>query len=106
MLCINCFRTFGQPLMSSQFNIYPLTGDQVSKKGGMTGGFYDYRRSKLKFMNMVVQNKRAINMKEKELEEVRNMLQDILLAISFIFSCIGSTFVFWVRIIIVGIVVK
>lgn len=54
-----------------------LEGDQVSKKGGMTGGFYDYRRSKLKFMNMVVQNKRAINMKEKELEEVRNMLQEI-----------------------------
>ncbi|PPD67088.1 hypothetical protein GOBAR_DD36035 [Gossypium barbadense] len=25
-----------------------LEGDQVSKKGGMTGGFYDYRRSKLK----------------------------------------------------------
>ncbi|KAK6235317.1 hypothetical protein SCA6_010654 [Theobroma cacao] len=29
-----------------------LEGDQVSKKGGMTGGFYDYRRSKLKFMNL------------------------------------------------------
>ncbi|KAG0462697.1 hypothetical protein HPP92_021173 [Vanilla planifolia] len=28
-----------------------LEGDQVSKKGGMTGGFYDSRRSKLKFMN-------------------------------------------------------
>ncbi|XP_075634803.1 structural maintenance of chromosomes protein 3 isoform X1 [Castanea sativa] len=54
-----------------------LEGDQVSKKGGMTGGFYDYRRSKLKFMNIVVQNTKSINMKEKELEEVRNMLQEI-----------------------------
>ncbi|GLU19081.1 hypothetical protein SLE2022_353480 [Rubroshorea leprosula] len=45
-----------------------LEGDQVSKKGGMTGGFYDYRRSKLKFMNVIMQNKKAINLKEKELE--------------------------------------
>lgn len=57
-----------------------MAGDQVSKKGGMTGGFYDHRRSKLKFMNIIVQNKKSINTKERELEEVRNMLQDILLA--------------------------
>ncbi|KAE8675877.1 hypothetical protein F3Y22_tig00111640pilonHSYRG00066 [Hibiscus syriacus] len=31
-----------------------LEGDQVSKKGGMTGGFYDYRRSKLKYMHIVM----------------------------------------------------
>uniref|UniRef100_A0A803KRD1 SMC hinge domain-containing protein n=1 Tax=Chenopodium quinoa TaxID=63459 RepID=A0A803KRD1_CHEQI len=54
-----------------------LEGDQVSKKGGMTGGFYDYRRSKLKFMNIIKQNTRVINMKKKELEEVRLQLQDI-----------------------------
>uniref|UniRef100_A0A2N9ESK7 Structural maintenance of chromosomes protein 3 n=1 Tax=Fagus sylvatica TaxID=28930 RepID=A0A2N9ESK7_FAGSY len=55
-----------------------LEGDQVSKKGGMTGGFYDYRRSKLKFMNMVVQNKRAINMKEKELEEIDQKITELV----------------------------
>ncbi|XP_048229798.1 structural maintenance of chromosomes protein 3 [Ricinus communis] len=54
-----------------------LEGDQVSKKGGMTGGFYDHRRSKLKFMNIIMQNTRSINMKEEELEKVRSMLQDI-----------------------------
>ncbi|PSR95439.1 Structural maintenance of chromosomes protein like [Actinidia chinensis var. chinensis] len=51
--------------------------DQVSKKGGMTGGFYDFRRSKLKFMNVVRQNTKSINMKEDELEKVRFKLQDI-----------------------------
>ena len=55
-----------------------LTGDQVSKKGGMTGGFYDHRRSKLKFMNIIMQNTKSINIKEEELEKVRFMLQDIL----------------------------
>lgn len=70
--------------MPSQFDIDPTTGDQVSKKGGMTGGFYDHRRSKLKFMNMIMQNKRSLNLKEKELEDVRNMLQDILLEYTFL----------------------
>lgn len=78
----------------TQLDFYLITGDQVSKKGGMTGGFYDYRRSKLKYMNIVVQNTKSINMKEKELEEVRNMLQDILLTYAFIFSCVGSILVF------------
>lgn len=60
-----------------------ITGDQVSKKGGMTGGFYDYRRSKLKFMNIIRQNSKSINMKEDELEKVRFKLQDILYANEF-----------------------
>ncbi|XP_073267398.1 structural maintenance of chromosomes protein 3 isoform X1 [Populus alba] len=54
-----------------------VDGDQVSKKGGMTGGFYDHRRSKLKFMNMIMQNTKSINIKEEELEKVRFMLQDV-----------------------------
>ncbi|KAL0550704.1 hypothetical protein IC582_009764 [Cucumis melo] len=58
-----------------------LEGDQVSKKGGMTGGFYDHRRSKLKFMNMIMQNTKAINIKEDDLAKVRSALQDILFVI-------------------------
>lgn len=55
-----------------------MTGDQVSKKGGMTGGFYDHRRSRLKFMNDIKQNTQIINVKERELEHIRSQLQDIL----------------------------
>ncbi|KAI7992667.1 Structural maintenance of chromosomes protein 3 [Camellia lanceoleosa] len=54
-----------------------LEGDQVNKKGGMTGGFYDYRRSKLKFMNVIRQNAKSINMKEDDLEKVRFKIQEI-----------------------------
>lgn len=54
-----------------------LEGDQVSKKGGMTGGFYDHRRSRLKFMNIIMQNTKSINVKEEELERVRFKLQEI-----------------------------
>ncbi|KAL1348062.1 hypothetical protein AAHE18_07G051900 [Arachis hypogaea] len=54
-----------------------LDGDQVSKKGSMTGGFYDHRRSKLKFMNIIKQNEDEIHSKEEELMKVRSDLQEI-----------------------------
>lgn len=44
----------------------------------MTGGFYDKRRSKLKFMNIIRQNAMSISTKESELQSVRSELQDIL----------------------------
>lgn len=50
----------------------------MSKKGGMTGGFYDYRRSKLKFINIIRQDTQSIGEREQELERVKFQLQDIL----------------------------
>lgn len=69
--------------LSFELDLFSHTGDQVSKKGGMTGGFYDYRRSKLKFMNVIKENTKSVNMKEDELEQVRVKLQDILQVVSF-----------------------
>lgn len=54
-----------------------LDGDQVAKKGGMTGGFYDSRRSKLKFVKIIRDNKTAIEKKTAHLEIVGNKLKDI-----------------------------
>ncbi|CAJ2653742.1 unnamed protein product [Trifolium pratense] len=54
-----------------------LEGDQVSKKGSMTGGFYDHRRSRLKFMNIIKQNADSIHIKEEQLEKVKFEIQDI-----------------------------
>ncbi|KAK3136866.1 hypothetical protein QOZ80_5BG0443920 [Eleusine coracana subsp. coracana] len=56
-----------------------LDGDQVARKGGMTGGFYDSRRSRLKFMKIIKDNKSAIDKKMTHLENVGNKLRDILL---------------------------
>lgn len=63
--------------------IISVIGDQVSKKGGMTGGFYDYGRSKLRFMNISKSNNKLIEMKECELKEVNHRLQNILLFVLF-----------------------
>lgn len=49
----------------------------------MTGGFYDKRRSKLKFMNLIRQNALSITEKENELQNVRSELQDILFLFHF-----------------------
>ncbi|XBJ21091.1 hypothetical protein VPH35_011804 [Triticum aestivum] len=37
---------------SNSLDCITLDGDQVAKKGGMTGGFYDSRRSRLKFVKV------------------------------------------------------
>lgn len=52
----------------------------------MTGGYYDDRRSKLKFMKIIRQNTVSINAKENELEKIRNSLQDILLIFAWLFD--------------------
>ncbi|PIA60618.1 hypothetical protein AQUCO_00300251v1 [Aquilegia coerulea] len=54
-----------------------LEGDQVSKKGGMTGGFYDHRSSKLKFMDTIRQSMRSIKLKEDTLTDIRANLVEI-----------------------------
>lgn len=61
------------------FSLSNTSGDQVSRKGGMTGGFYDFRRSKLKFVKIVRENKTSIHKKTVELEEIGKKLKDILL---------------------------
>lgn len=52
----------------------------------MTGGFYDHRRSKLRFMSTIKQNTVSINLKERELEEVRYKLQDILTGFLYVLT--------------------
>jgi structural maintenance of chromosome 3 (chondroitin sulfate proteoglycan 6) len=56
-----------------------VSGDQVARKGGMTGGFYDSRRSRLKFVKIIRDNKSAIDKKTSHLDNVGNRLKDILL---------------------------
>ncbi|GAU14498.1 hypothetical protein TSUD_250400, partial [Trifolium subterraneum] len=55
-----------------------LEGDQVSKKGSMTGGFYDHRRSRLKFMNIIKQNADSIHIKEEQLEKIDQQINELV----------------------------
>lgn len=51
----------------------------------MTGGFYDLRRSKLKYVKIIRENKIMIHKRTAELEQIGDNLRDILTA-SFFFS--------------------
>ncbi|PUZ64265.1 hypothetical protein GQ55_3G130300 [Panicum hallii var. hallii] len=62
---------------SNGLDCITLDGDQVARKGGMTGGFYDSRRSKLKFVKIIRDNKTAIDKKMVHLDNVGNKLKDI-----------------------------
>ena len=55
----------------------------MARKGGMTGGFYDSRRSKLKFVKIIRDNKTAIDKKMARLENVGKKLKDILLWLDY-----------------------
>nr|XP_015623657.1 structural maintenance of chromosomes protein 3 [Oryza sativa Japonica Group] len=59
-------------------NCITLDGDQVARKGHMTGGFHDYRCSKLKFVKTIKNNMKAIEEKEEHLKNVERNLSDIL----------------------------
>ncbi|KAI5060757.1 hypothetical protein GOP47_0025177 [Adiantum capillus-veneris] len=62
---------------TAELDCITLEGDQVSKKGGMTGGFYDHRKSKLKLISIIREGTKAINSKYDELEKIKASLQDI-----------------------------
>ncbi|XP_071679169.1 structural maintenance of chromosomes protein 3 [Lolium perenne] len=62
---------------SNSLDCITLDGDQVARKGGMTGGFYDSRRSRLKFVKIIRDNKTEIEKKTAHLENVGKKLKDI-----------------------------
>ncbi|KAE8799811.1 structural maintenance of chromosomes protein 3 [Hordeum vulgare] len=66
---------------SNDLDCITLDGDQVSSDGGMTGGFFDYRRSRLKYVKIIRDNKTTIQEKTAHLDNVGKELQDILLKI-------------------------
>ncbi|TVU26595.1 hypothetical protein EJB05_29149, partial [Eragrostis curvula] len=66
---------------SNGLDCITLDGDQVTKNGGMTGGFYDHRRSKLKFVKIIKDNQVEIKKKKAHLDSIGNNLKDILLTI-------------------------
>nr|CAD1823923.1 unnamed protein product [Ananas comosus var. bracteatus] len=49
-----------------------LEGDQVSRKGGMTGGFYDFRRSKLKFVKIIDQEITKLVTRQQQMDADRD----------------------------------
>ncbi|KAM7528430.1 hypothetical protein LguiB_031840 [Lonicera macranthoides] len=88
---LDCITLEGTPaflydFFSGYFSLYMVpsqlhpfvTGDKVSHNGWMTGGFYDYRHSKLKLRNTIKQNTESIDEKKIELEKIDQKISELV----------------------------
>ena len=55
-----------------------VPGDQVSRKGTLTGGFYDARRSRLEIQSRIVELKAKLEATQGEKDQLRGQIDDIL----------------------------
>ena len=58
--------------------IFLLSGDQHSRRGALTGGFYDSQKSRLDLQRKVGQAKNRLEEQEKQLESLKTKIADIL----------------------------
>ena len=56
-----------------------LLGDQVSRRGALTGGYYDTRRSRLDLQKGKMECIQQLQQQQREYEEHKAKLQNILL---------------------------
>ncbi len=59
-----------------------ILGDQVSRKGTLTGGYYDSRRSRLEIQRQIVELKERIEATMTEKGQLQQQIDDILLSTS------------------------
>lgn len=52
-------------------------GDQVSRKGTLTGGYYDSRRSRLEIQRQIIEHKERIESTQAEKDQLRVQIDDI-----------------------------
>ena len=60
------------------FIIWYISGDQVSRRGALTGGFYDVRKSRLACQQSIQQVKTEIDTYRVRHGEIREQLERIL----------------------------
>ena len=57
---------------------YMSSGDQVSRKGTLTGGYYDTRRSRLEMQKQMKEQQERLEAAESERAQLRHQLDHIL----------------------------
>ena len=55
-------------------------GDQVSRRGTLTGGYYDSRRSRLEIQRQIVELKERMEATQGEKEQLQRQIDDILVS--------------------------
>ena len=55
-----------------------LAGDQVSRRGALTGGYHDARKSRMEAWRRVDEQKQKLEAEEAEKHDIASKVQDIL----------------------------
>ncbi|KAJ8025935.1 Structural maintenance of chromosomes protein 3 [Holothuria leucospilota] len=63
-----------------------LEGDQVSRRGAITGGYYDTRKSRLELQSSIVELRERLTNQEQQYEELRDKLQKVEVEITSMMS--------------------
>lgn len=61
-------------------------GDQVARKGTLTGGYYDPSRSRLRIQHEIYKLRRSLETTEAEKAEIREQVEHILPTIMLVHS--------------------
>ncbi|XP_071792675.1 structural maintenance of chromosomes protein 3-like [Asterias amurensis] len=63
-----------------------LEGDQVSRRGAITGGYYDTRKSRLELQSGILELRQKLSREEQEYEELREKLQHVEVEVTQLMS--------------------
>ncbi len=66
------------------FPYSPVLGDQVSRRGALTGGFYDSQKSRLSVQRKMVETTARFEQEEQQLRRLKQKVSDILFHIRWI----------------------
>ncbi len=62
------------------------SGDQVSRRGAITGGYYDTRKSRLELQSGILELRQKLSREEQEYEELREKLQQVEVEVTQLMS--------------------
>lgn len=75
----SCRVSFPVEIIECPLTIFHVSGDQVSRKGTLTGGYYGLRRSRLEIHRQIVELKEKLETTQGEKDQLRGQIDDILL---------------------------
>jgi structural maintenance of chromosome 3 (chondroitin sulfate proteoglycan 6) len=77
-LVCRTLETASQLAKSDDLDCVTLEGDQVSRRGALTGGYHDMRKSRMEAWRHVDEQKQKMLTEEREKEDIAQKVNDIL----------------------------
>ena len=86
-LCyVHCSKIYSLEHLIKYIYSFCFLGDQVSRKGAITGGYYDTRKSRLDLQSSIVELRQKLAREEQEYEELRDKLSRVEVEITSLMS--------------------